>query len=69
MASAAPRPDKPAYAGSVAIRRAKEAADLFKLDVAGVELLPDGTIRVMEARAMPSKEEDLFDQLDREGKL
>lgn len=69
MASAALRPDKPVYAGSTAIRRAKEAADAFGLDVAGLELAPDGTIRVMEARAMPKKEESLFDQLEREGKL
>lgn len=69
MASAAFSSDKPIYAGSVAIRRAKEAAEAFGLDVAGVELSPDGTIRVLEARAMPKKEEDLFDQLEREGKL
>jgi hypothetical protein len=69
MATAAPSRDKPVYAGSTAIRRAKEAADKFGLDVAGVELLPDGTIRVMEARAMPKPAETLFDQLEREGKL
>ena len=60
---------KQAYPGKVAIRHVIEAAKACGLDVAGVEVAPDGTIRAMEARAMPQQSEDLFDQLEREGKL
>ena len=56
------------YAGKVAVRRAKEAAEAFGLDVAGVELAPDGPIRVLDARAMPTPA-DLFEKLEAEGGL
>ena len=57
------------YPGKVAIRHVVEAAKACGLDVAGVEVNPDGTIRVVEARAMPSGPESLFDQLERQGKI
>jgi len=62
---------KPAYPGKVAIRHAVETARGLGLDVAGFEVSPDGTIRVMEARAMPKPTEtgSLYDKLKAEGKL
>lgn len=59
---------KPVYPGKVAIRRAVEAARAAGLDPAGVEALPDGTIRIVEARAIPQKG-TLFDELEGAGKL
>lgn len=44
---------KPHYAGAVAIKRSISAARRARLDVAGVELLPDGTIRLLDARLAP----------------
>ncbi|MGZ8286654.1 MAG: hypothetical protein ACXW27_08645 [Allosphingosinicella sp.] len=57
------------YPSQAAVERAIRAARAGGLDVGGVEVAPDGTIRVMEARAMPKPAEDLFDQLEREGRL
>ena len=64
MASAAA-----SYPGAVAIKRLVKAARDSGLDVAGLEVAPDGTIRIMEARAVPKPEEDLFEKLDAAGKL
>jgi hypothetical protein len=61
------RLSRPGYAGKVAIRHLIEAARAAGLDPAGIEALPDGTIRVVEARAMPKG--TLFDELERSGKL
>lgn len=69
MASAAPAGTKRAYPGKVAIRKAVQAARDLGLDVAGLSVAPDGTVTVMEARAMPQPEGSLFDRLDAEGKL
>lgn len=65
------RVPKPAYPGKVAIRHAVETARDLGLDVAGFEVSPDGTIRVMEARAMPkpATPDNLYDRLKAEGKL
>jgi len=52
---------RPRYPGKVAIRHAIEAARACGLDPAGVEVCPDGTIRIVEARALPQKA-DLFDE-------
>jgi len=52
---------KPSYPGKVAIRHVVEAAKSLGIDVAGIEVTPDGTIRVLESRAMP-KSEDLFEK-------
>lgn len=65
MASPAPR----LYPGKVAIRHAIEVAKSCGLDVAGFELSPDGTIRIMEARALPQKFENEFDRLEAAGLL
>jgi hypothetical protein len=60
---------KPSYPGKVAIRHAIQAAKANGLDVAGIEVAPDGTIRILEARAMPEKQPDLFERLEAEGRL
>lgn len=56
------------YAGKVQIRHVVEAARSAGLDPAGIEALPDGTIRVVEARALP-KSKSLFDELEERGQL
>jgi len=63
------RIDKPRYAGKVALRQAVNWARELGLDVAGFEMSPDGTIRIMEARAVPQQPESLYDQLKADGKL
>ncbi|MCZ4340143.1 hypothetical protein O4H52_00895 [Sphingomonadaceae bacterium G21617-S1] len=62
---------KPAqgYPGRVAIRRAVETARALGLDVAGFEVSPDGTIRVIDARIEQAKPQSLFDQLEAAGKI
>ncbi|SDC29616.1 hypothetical protein SAMN05444678_102225 [Sphingomonas sp. YR710] len=58
---------KSAYPGKVAIRHVIETARDCGLDVAGIEVSPDGTIRVVEARALPKPAESEFDRCQREG--
>lgn len=60
---------KPHYAGAVAIRRSIAAARKSGLDVAGLEILPDGTIRLLDMRLAPRATDDLFERLEREGRL
>lgn len=57
------------YPGKVAIKHVVAAAKGAGIDVAGVEVSPDGTIRVVEARAIPQVPPTLFDQLESAGKL
>lgn len=57
------------YAGAVAIKRVIAAARKAELDVAGVEALPDGTIRVLDARLAPKPATDLFEEFEAKGKL
>lgn len=57
------------YPGKVAIRHAVEAAKACGLDVAGIEVNPDGSIRVVEARALPAEKPGLFEQLEAQGKI
>jgi hypothetical protein len=57
------------YPGKVAIRHVVEAARASGLDVAGLEVAPDGTIRILEARAMPQQPKSLFEELDAAGRL
>lgn len=57
------------YPGKIAIRHAVQAARDSGLDVAGIELSADGTIRLEEARALPKPAETLFDKLEAAGKL
>lgn len=67
--AAAQAPDRRNYPTKAAIVRAVEAAKLCGLDVAGFEVSPAGTIKVVEARAIPAKPESEFDKWDRAGKL
>lgn len=50
------------YPRKAEIARAVEAAKSCGLDVAGFEVSPDGTIRIMEARAVPSLPANDFDR-------
>jgi hypothetical protein len=66
----APTKTKPAYPGKVAIRHAVEAARALGLDVGGFEVTPEGTIRVLEARALTKPlGDDLFSQLEARGEI
>lgn len=58
-----------AYPGKVAIRHVVQAARDLGLDVAGIEVTLDGTIRVIEARAQAPAPQSLFDQLEAAGKI
>lgn len=60
---------KAAYPTEAVINRTVKAARAAGLDPAGIEVLRDGTIRIVEARAMPSQHGDLFEQLEKEGRL
>ena len=60
---------KPRYAGKVAVRRAVEAARGAGIDVGGVDLLPDGAIRILEARMTADQPQDLFSELEAAGQL
>lgn len=60
---------KAVYPSQAVIDRTVKAARKAGLDPAGIEVLRDGTIRIVEARAMPQPHEDLFDQLEQAGKL
>jgi hypothetical protein len=51
-------PTKAKIAGLIQIARAAG------IDVAGIEVSPDGVIRVMEARAIPADKPSLFEQLE-----
>jgi hypothetical protein len=65
----AARDAKRAYPGKVAIRHVIEAARACGVDVAGVEVSPDGTIRVVEARTLPERPKDEFEAWEAQGKL
>lgn len=56
------------YPGKVAIRHAVTTARAVGIDVAGFDLLPDGTIRVLDARAI-GKPKDEFELWEQSGKL
>lgn len=58
MATRAP---KPSYATKAKIKMLVEVARELKLDVAGIEVSPDGSIRVIEARAVPKPANQLDD--------
>lgn len=57
------------YPRKAEIVRAVEAAKLSGLDVAGIEVSPEGVIKIVEARAIPKQPESEFDRWDREGRL
>ncbi|HVQ09559.1 MAG TPA: hypothetical protein VMS43_14095 [Allosphingosinicella sp.] len=60
---------KAAYPSQAVIDRTVAAARKAGLDPAGLEVLRDGTIRIVEARAMPQQPASLFDELEAAGKL
>lgn len=60
---------KPSYPGKVAIRHAVEAARALGLDVAGFEVSPNGTIRVLDRAAIPAEPKDEFEEWLAAGKL
>lgn len=57
------------YPRSPDIKRLIKAARDAGLDVAGFEASPDGTVRVVEARALPAQPASLFDELESKGKI
>lgn len=58
-----------AYPTKRAIAHVVKAAKDLGVDVAGCEVSPDGTIRVIDARAIPKQGLTLFDQLEGQGKI
>lgn len=50
-----------AYPRKIEIARAMDAAKACGLDVAGIEISPQGHIRLLEARAIPQPQND-FDR-------
>jgi hypothetical protein len=53
-----------AYPRKVEIARVMAAARAGGLDVAGIEVSPDGTIRILRADAVPQAKNDLFAEWD-----
>lgn len=58
-----------AYPSQAVVERMIAAARKAGLDPAGFEASRDGTVRIIEARAMPDQPGSLFDELDQLGKL
>jgi hypothetical protein len=58
-----------AYPTQRAIAHVVTAAKKLGVDVAGVEVSPDGTIRVVDARVATPPPASLFDKLEQAGKL
>lgn len=64
------RRPKASYAGKVAIRHAKEAAIAMGIDPGGLEISPDGTIRIFDRAAIPTAApKDEFEEWLQSGKL
>jgi hypothetical protein len=57
------------YPRKLEIERVVSAARASGVDVAEVEVGPDGTIRVIEARSMSPAPASEFDRLEAEGRL
>ncbi len=57
------------YPGKTAIKRAIEAARAAGLDVAGFDLLPNGTIKVFDRTLSPAQPKDEFEEWEAAGKL
>lgn len=53
-------PARLTYPGKVALRRAIDAAKACGVDVGAVEVSPDGSIRIIDARAVPKAPVDDF---------
>ena len=61
---------KSIYPGKVAIRHAKEAAEAMGIDPGGLEICPDGTIRIFDRKAIPTAApKDEFEEWLQAGKL
>jgi hypothetical protein len=58
-----------AYPTQRAIAHVVNAAKKLGIDVAGVEVSPDGTIRAVDARVAVAPPASLFDELEQQGKL
>lgn len=54
------------YATKAKIAHAIEAARACGLDPAGIEITPDGAIKVVEARAIPQSVQSDFDRFEAE---
>ncbi len=55
-------PARISYPGKVAIRHATEAARAAGIDVGAVEVSPDGSIRIIDARAISKTPADEFER-------
>ncbi len=66
MNAHAPKAYRP---GKVAIRHAKALAAELGIDPAGLEICPDGTIRIFDRRTMPEPPKDEFEEWLQSGKL
>ncbi len=61
---------KAAYPGKVAIRHAKEAAEAMGIKPAGLEICPDGTIRIFDRASIPeAAPKDEFEEWLQSGRL
>lgn len=50
------------YPGKVALRRAIDAARACGVDVGAIEVSPDGSIRIIDARMVPRQPVDEFER-------
>lgn len=57
------------YPGAVAIKRAVAAAKAAGIEVGGLEVTPQGVIRILRAGEKPVDEQDEWAQWDAAGKL
>lgn len=55
------------YPKKFEITRVVAAARAAGLDVAGIEVSPDGSIKIIEARAMPAKAMTEFERMEAAG--
>lgn len=55
---------KPVYPRKAQIERAVAAAKACGLDVCGIEISPDGAIRIMESRAVPKSPANDFERFE-----
>ena len=60
---------KYAYASSAVVRRAISAVKATGMTIGGVELLPDGTIRLVPVEAPRGEPANEFDKWDAAGQL
>ena len=65
-------PHKPAYASKAKVRSAAETLNELRvagLDVAAIEVSPDGTIKILSSAAFPVAPRDEFEAWEQSGKL